>query len=237
MPTGELPSEHSERMAVPGASGWDDIPAWRARSDAAMGNLPSAEHTIATAISANGVDAFLQQREDSAADPLVVYFHGGGYVVASALAYRSYCSHLVERAGVRVLNVDYRRAPEDPFPAAIEDAQSAYEWALERESAATVVLAGDSAGAGLLVAALMVMRDWGLPLPAGGICLSPWVDLTNSAATYTTRAATDTMFSLESARKAAELYLCGHDATDPLASPVYADLSGLPAAPDPCRRR
>ena len=193
-----------------------------------MGNLPLAERTIATAISANGVDALLQQREESTADPLVVYFHGGGYAVASALAYRSYCSHLVKRAGVRVLNVDYRRAPEHPFPAAIEDAQAAYEWALEGGPAATVVLAGDSAGAGLLVAALVVMRDRGLPLPAGGVCLSPWVDLTNSAATYTTRAATDTTFSFESARKAAELYLRGHDATDPLASPVYADLSGLP---------
>ena len=107
-----------------------------------MGNLPLAERTIATAISANGVDALLQQREDSTADPLVVYFHGGGYAVASALAYRSYCSHLVKRAGVRVLNVDYRRAPEHPFPAAIEDAQAAYEWALEGGPAATVVLAG-----------------------------------------------------------------------------------------------
>lgn len=73
---------------------------------------------LATAISANGVDALLQQREDSSADPLVVYFHGGGYAVASALAYRSYCSPLVKRADVRVLNVDYRRAPEHPFPAA-----------------------------------------------------------------------------------------------------------------------
>jgi len=193
-----------------------------------MGGLPLAERTMATAVSANGVDALLQQREDSSADPLVVYFHGGGYAVGSALAYRSYCSHLVKRAGVRVLNVDYRRAPEHPFPAAIDDALAAYEWVLEGGPAATVVLAGDSAGAGLVVAALVVLRDRGVPLPAGGICLSPWVDLTNSAATYATRAATDTMFSLESAQKAAELYLRGHDATDPLASPIYADLSGLP---------
>ena len=82
-------------------------------------------------MSANGVEAFLQQR-NGCDNTLLVYFHGGGYRIASALAYRAYCSHLVQRAGVRVLNVDYRLAPEDPFPAAVEDALTAYEWALSQ---------------------------------------------------------------------------------------------------------
>jgi acetyl esterase/lipase len=229
MPSTEF-LDYRERNAAHGrAPAWHDVRAWRSRIDAAMGRLPTAEGTTATAVSAGGVDALLQQREDGHDDPLLVYFHGGGYGIASALAYRAYCSHLVERAGVRVLNVDYRLAPEHPFPAAVEDALTAYEWVLSQgASPSRLVMGGDSAGAGLTVAGLLVMRDRGLPLPAGGVCLSPWVDLTNTATTYATRAETDTMFSLASARAAAALYLQGHDARDPLASPVFADLTGLP---------
>jgi acetyl esterase/lipase len=130
---------------------------------------------------------------------------------------------------VRVLNVDYRLAPERPFPAAVEDAVSAYEWALESGTAASrIVLAGDSAGGGLTAAALVALRDRGLATPAGGICLSPWVDLTNTNDTYTTRASADKLFSLASATEAAGLYLAGQDPKLPLVSPVFADLSGLP---------
>ena len=194
-----------------------------------MGQLPTAAGTTAAAVSADGVEALLQQREDGHDDPLLVYFHGGGYGIASALAYRAYCSHLAQRGGLRVLNLDYRLAPEDPFPAAVEDALTAYEWVLSQgTSPSRVVIGGDSAGACLTLAGLLVMRDRGLPLPAGGVCLSPWVDLTNTATTYATRAETDTMLSLASARAAAALYLQGHDARDPLASPVFADLTGLP---------
>jgi acetyl esterase/lipase len=206
-----------------------NLPERRAQIDAAMGRLPLADGTTAVAVSANGVEAFLQQREGGDDDPLLVYFHGGGYRIASALAYRAYCSHLAQRAGVRVLNVDYRLAPESPFPAAVEDALSVYEWVLAGDTVPSrVVLAGDSAGAGLTVASLLSLRDRGFALPAGGVCLSPWVDLTNSAASYSTRAATDTFFSFRSAQEAAADYLHGEDPTHPLASPVFADLAGLP---------
>jgi epsilon-lactone hydrolase len=229
MPSKQFLAYRKEMAAKRESPTWQDLRGWRARIDDAMGQLPLAEGTAAVAVSAKGVEAFLQQGETESDDPLVVYFHGGGYGVASALAYRAYCSHLVKRAGVRVLNVDYRLAPEHPFPAAIEDAVSAYEWVLSQGTPASrVVLAGDSAGAGLTAGALVVMRDRGVPLPAGGVCLSPWVDLTNSAATYRTRADTDTGFSLASAKEAAALYLQRHDPRDALASPVFADLSGLP---------
>ena len=229
MPSAEFLAYREQNAANARAPAWDDIRAWRSRIDSTMGLLPTAEGTTATAVSANGVEAFLQQRENGSDDPLLVYFHGGGYGIASALAYRAYCSHLVRRAGVRVLNVDYRLAPEDPFPAAVEDALKAYQWVLSQGTPPSrVVIGGDSAGAGLAVAGLVVMRDRSLPLPAGGVCLSPWVDLTNTATTYATRAETDTMLSLASARAAAALYLQNHDARDPLASPVFADLTGLP---------
>jgi epsilon-lactone hydrolase len=168
-----------------------DIAELRARIDGAMGQLPLAPGTTAVAVDANGVEAFLQMREGGDGDPLVIYFHGGGYRIASALAYRAYCSHFVARGGVRVLNVHYRLAPEHPFPAAVDDAVHAYEWALANGTpAARTVIAGDSAGGGLVAAALIAIRDRGLPLPAGGICLSPWVDLTN-----TNRAPTSTRCS------------------------------------------
>ncbi|TML06711.1 MAG: alpha/beta hydrolase [Actinobacteria bacterium] len=206
-----------------------DIQELRARIDGAMGQLPLAGGTTAVAVSANGVDAFLEIRDGGDDDPLVIYFHGGGYRIASALAYRAYCSHFAARAGARVLNVHYRLAPEDPFPAAVDDALSAYQWALDNGTPASrIVLAGDSAGGGLTAAALVAIRDRGLAAPAGGICLSPWVDLTNTSATYTSRATADKMFSLASATEAAGLYLQGQDPKAPLASPVFADLSGLP---------
>ena len=206
-----------------------DVVELRARIDGAMGQLPLAPGTSAVAVDANGVEAFLEMRDGGDDDPLVIYFHGGGYRIASAIAYRAYCSHFAARAGVRVLNVHYRLAPEDPFPAAVDDALSAYRWALDNGTPASrIVLAGDSAGGGLTAAALVAIRDSGLDAPAGGICLSPWVDLTNTNETYTTRAEADKMFSLASATEASGLYLQGQDPKLPLASPAFADLAGLP---------
>ncbi|MEO5840723.1 MAG: alpha/beta hydrolase [Acidimicrobiales bacterium] len=206
-----------------------DIVELRARIDGFMGQLALAEGTSAVEVDANGVPAFLQTRAGGDDDPLVIYFHGGGYRIASALAYRAYCSNFAARAGVRVLNVDYRLAPENPFPAAVEDAISAYRWALANGTPASrIVIAGDSAGGGLTAAALLAIRDRGLDTPAGAICLSPWVDLTNTNETYTTRSSADKMFSLASATEASGLYLQGQDPKLPLVSPVFADLAGLP---------
>src|SRR5581483_219227 len=194
----------------------------RTRIDESMSQHPLAEGTTAVEVSADGVVGFLQERERFADDPLVVYFHGGAYRTASALAYRAYCSNLAARAGVRVLNVHYRLAPEHPFPAAVDDALAAYEWVLsEGTPPARVVVAGDSAGAGLAVAALVAARTQGTPLPAGAVCLSPWVDLTNSGDTYRTLAGSDLISSRDSLTEAANLYLQGHDPTDPLVSPVF----------------
>ena len=206
-----------------------DVQELRARIDGAMGQLPLAPGTSAVAVDANGVEAFLEMRDGGENDPLVIYFHGGGYRIASALAYRAYCSHLADRAGVRVLNVHYRLAPEHPFPAAVDDALSAYQWALDNAAPASrIVLAGDSAGGGLVAAALVALRDRGASTPAGAICLSPWVDLTNTNDTYTSRSAVDKMFSLASATEASALYLNGQDPKLPLVSPVFADFTGLP---------
>ena len=144
MPSTQFLAYRKQNGGKAAAPAWDDVRAWRSRIDAAMGQLPTAAATAAAAVSAGGVEALLQQRENGHDDPLLVYFHGGGYGIASALAYRAYCSHLVQRAGVRILNVDYRLAPEAPFPAAVEDVLKAYEWVLAQgTSPSRVVIGGE----------------------------------------------------------------------------------------------
>jgi acetyl esterase/lipase len=219
-----------ERMAaMPVPPPPANIQELRDRIDANMGQLPLADGTTAREIDTNGVRSILCERADGTDDPMLVYFHGGGYRIASALAYRAYGSNLAKACRARVLLVDYRLAPENPFPAAVDDAVAAYRWVLDQGvPPARVVIAGDSAGGGLTAALLLASRARSLPPPAGGVCLSPWVDLTNTAASYETRAEVDKLFSRAAATEAAGLYLAGADPTDPLASPVFGDWRGLP---------
>ncbi len=156
----------------------------------------------------------------------ILYFHGGGYVMGSARSHRAIVAKFVQRTGLRALVFDYRLAPEHPFPAALEDALSAYKWLLSEEtSAERIVFAGDSAGAGLVLATLLAVRDRGLPLPAGAAALSPWTDLVGTGDSYQMRdpLAPDGSFEVYS-----HYYAGDHDKTDPLVSPLYGELSGLP---------
>ncbi|HKB25152.1 MAG TPA: alpha/beta hydrolase [Methylomirabilota bacterium] len=163
------------------------------------------------------------------ADTTVLYLHGGGYAIGSAKSHRHLAAAIAKAAGARALLVDYRRAPEQPFPAAVEDAVASYRWLLATGQAARrVVVAGDSAGGGLTVATLLALRDAGTALPAAGVCISPWVDLTCSGASYQTKAASDPMVTREGVGRMATWYLAGADPKSPLASPLYADLRGLP---------
>ncbi|MEI8002265.1 MAG: alpha/beta hydrolase [Actinomycetes bacterium] len=205
-----------------------DLHELRARIEAAQGALPLADGTGATPVDAGGVAAILCERDGGADDPVFVYFHGGGYRICSALAYRSYGTHLARITKSRVLLVDYRLAPEHPFPAAVDDALAAYRYVLDHlADSSRVVFGGDSAGGGLTAALMLAAREAGLPQPAGGVLLSAWADLTNSSATYVDNAGTDRLFSKEMADGAADLYLAGQAATNPLASPALADWSGL----------
>src|SRR5436190_16349234 len=125
-------------------------------------------------------------------DAAVLYLHGGGYVIGSPRSHRHLAASIGGAAKVSVLLPEYRLAPECPFPAAVDDAVAAYRWLLDRKIAPSrLVIAGDSAGGGLTVATLLALRDARVPLPAAGICISPWVDLTCAGATYATRAAVD----------------------------------------------
>ena len=159
----------------------------------------------------------------------VLYLHGGGYVIGSPKSHRHLAASIAVAGRASALLPHYRLAPEHPFPAALEDAVAAYRWLLDRGTAPRrMVIAGDSAGGGLTVATLLALRERGVPLPAAGVCISPWVDLSGSGASFAGKAASDPIVTRDGILGMARAYLGGTDARAPLASPLFADLTGLP---------
>ncbi|WBO21330.1 alpha/beta hydrolase [Sphingomonas abietis] len=163
------------------------------------------------------------------ADPerVFIYFHGGGYVCGDPWMWRQFNGLLSKASGFYGLGFGYRLAPEHPFPAAIEDSLQGYQWLLDTGiKPSNIILVGDSAGGGLVLSVMMAARDRGVPLPAGGIALSPWTDLELSGETITLK--TDPLTTVESATGMAKRFLGEADARNPLASVLYGDFSGLP---------
>jgi len=162
-------------------------------------------------------------------DRVIVCAHGGGYICNSIYSHRKMYGHLAKAAGVRALLVDYRRAPEHPHPAPMEDAVAVYGWLLDNgyrpEHIAT---AGDSSGGGLSIAMILAARDHGLPLPAAAMPLSPRVDLEAIGESMVTNVDTDLLASPQVVEDMTNTYLGDAPRTDPWASPLYADLTGLP---------
>jgi epsilon-lactone hydrolase len=201
----------------------------RAGMEAMVGAMPLPPDVMVTVVDAGGVPAEWVVAPGADANRAVLYLHGGGYVIGSINTHRELAARLSRSAGLRVLVIDYRLAPEHPFPAAVADAVAAYRWMLAQGIDHTGAgIAGDSAGGGLTVAALLALRDAGDPLPAAAVCLSPWVDLAITGESMTTRAAADPMVQKPGVEAMAALYLNGADPRTPLASPLYADLTGLP---------
>ncbi|GAA2850108.1 alpha/beta hydrolase [Actinoplanes cyaneus] len=160
----------------------------------------------------------------------ILYFHGGGFFSGSPRTALSVTANLVTRTNLRAYSVDYRLAPEHPFPAAIEDTLAAYRALLDAgEDPATIVFAGDSAGGGLTVTTCLAARDAGLPLPAAIAAFSPGLDATRTGASMTTKAGVDPFFTREGLDRTGAMYLAGQDPRQPLLSPaVCADLTGFP---------
>lgn len=194
---------------------------------AAMAPLPADVRTETVTVA--GVPALWVDVPESDPERAVLYLHGGGYVTGSLLSHQELAGRIARAARARVLLLDYRMAPESPYPAAVHDSVGAYRFLLDAGFAPSrLVIAGDSAGGGLTMASLLSLRDAGLPLPAAGVLLSPWVDLTLSGDSITTKAAEEPVLSLENLRLWASLYAGDTDAAEPLISPLNADLSGLP---------
>ena len=194
-----------------------------------IGALPVPDDVRTQPVSLGGVPALEVHAGSDRAEGTLLYFHGGAYAVGSAASSVNLVADLARRTGVAAFTVDYRLAPENPFPAAIEDAVAAYRALLEQgvrpESIAVV---GESAGGGLALALLLAVRDAGLAQPAAAAVLSPWADLTQSGASMQSRAEQDPALTRAALQTRAQDYLAGADPRDPLASPAFADLRGLP---------
>lgn len=194
-----------------------------------MGQFPPPADVDIQPVNAGGVPAEWVIPPGPTAGRTILYFHGGGYVVGSPKDYREMVSHIARAAQARALTLDYRLAPENPHPAAVEDAVAAYRWLRGTGvEPGRTVLAGDSAGGGLTVATLVSLRSHGDPLPAGGVCLCPWVDLEITGKSMEEKADVDPLVKREVVTNMAAAYLQGQDPRTPLASPLYADLRGLP---------
>jgi acetyl esterase/lipase len=200
----------------------------RANMEAFAAMAPPPADITLTPVSANGVPAewVVAPR---ATGRTVLYLHGGGYVIGSIATHRDIAGRIARESGAQVLLAGYRLGPEHPFPAAVEDAVACYRWLRAQGiPASNLAIAGDSAGGGLTMATLLALRDAGDELPACGVLLSPWVDLEQSGESMTERDALDPMVHKNTLDEMARMYLNGADPRHPLASPIHADLAGLP---------
>ena len=194
-----------------------------------LGQFPDPEGVRFEPLQADGVWVEWMVPPEASPERTVLYLHGGGYVVGSPIDYRDTVSRIARAAQARALAVDYRLAPEHPHPAAVEDVVTAYRWLLAGGARPEgIVVAGDSAGGGLTVATLVALRDRGVPLPAAGVCISPWVDMEGSGESMTTNAEADPLVKKDLILGMAEAYLQTQDRRTPLAAPLYADLRRLP---------
>lgn len=192
------------------------------------GSVPR-EDSIVEAVASNGVPCEWVTAGEPSTDVVFLYLHGGGYYRSTAIASRRIASDLSHHCDCRSLTVEYRLAPENPFPAAVEDALTAYRWLIEQGiPAGKIVIGGSSAGGGLSAALMAKLKQTGELQPGGAVLLSPWVNLTQSSETFVTNADSDPTISKQYLDRMSEYYLNGTDPRDPLASPLFSDLSDLP---------
>jgi monoterpene epsilon-lactone hydrolase len=200
-----------------------DIEEMRTAYETFLAQSPVPDAVAVRPVNAGGVSSLALDPAD-APGTRVLYLHGGGYTVGSAYGYRPLVGALVAAAGVGALVPDYRLAPEHPFPAALEDALSAYRWLAEQRGGERIVLAGDSVGGGLVCSLLLTLRGQDLPMPAGAVLLCPGVDLSGESML---QSASDPD-QVAIVRRSVDGFLAGHPLDDPVVSPLLADLSGLP---------
>ncbi len=220
------------RKAAAGAS--VTLAELRADYDALLENyagraVPLPTGTLVEAVNVDGIPAEWVRPSAADAQRVVLYLHGGAYMLGSLQSHRDLVARLSHAAGVRSLQIAYRLAPEHVFPAALEDALTAYRWLLAHGTQPEhIVLAGDSAGGGLSLALLQSIRSEKLPMPAGAALISPWTDLAGTVESRVTRDAADPIFSGAGINALAQFYAGAEDKANPLLSPINADLQGFP---------
>jgi epsilon-lactone hydrolase len=206
-----------------------DVETVRAAFSELMSHVPVAPDIQQTPVEIGGVAGVEVTIGGNATENVILYFHGGVYVIGSAAFSVPLVGDLVRRTGTKAITLDYRLAPEHPYPAAVDDARAAYEGLLAQGIApAQIVLAGESAGGGLAVATLLALREAGVPLPSCAYLMSPYVDLTLSGETLTGKQAVDPILTPDALRARVPDYVSGGDASDPRISPIFGDLRELP---------
>jgi epsilon-lactone hydrolase len=206
-----------------------EVTSLRSGFEEVMRYIPIADDVRRVDVDLGGVSAVEVSIDGADSSNVILYFHGGVYVIGSAGASVPLVSDLVRRSNAKAMSIDYRLAPENPYPAALDDARTAYEellaWGVEPSS---IAISGESAGGGLAVALLLALRDADLPMPASAFLMSPYVDLTLSGSSIVDKAEVDPLFTEEALRMRVGDYVAGANPSDPFISPVFADLSGLP---------
>jgi acetyl esterase/lipase len=219
------------RLMVGSMKGSITGPSSREQFDELMEKTPAADGVTYEEAEVGGVAGWWCRPEDAVAGAAILYFHGGAYVVGSARAYQHFVGQVAARANVVAFVPEYGLAPEHPFPAAVDDAQACYGGLVEK-GFGKIALAGDSSGGGVALVLLSLLvakaRVGSASRPTGAAVMSPWTDLALSGMSMETRAEADPLLTKESLASTARLYLGGHDPRDPLASPLYGDLAGLP---------
>jgi acetyl esterase/lipase len=206
-----------------------DLPSLRAAFEQLAAAVPVAADLTRTPRAFGGVDAVEVTVGDRAGEDVILYFHGGAYVVGSAAASVPLVGELVRRTGARAVTVEYRLAPENPHPAALDDARAIYEALLAQGLLpGRIAFAGESAGAGLVMATLLALRDAGTPLPACAVLMSPYADLTLSGESVRDKQALDPILTPDGLRLRVRDYAADADPADPHISPIFGDLRGLP---------
>ena len=219
------------RLMIASMKGSVTGPSAREPFDEPMEKTPAADGVTYEEAEVGGVAGWWCRPDVIVAGAAILYFHGGAYVVGSARAYQHFVGQVATRAKAVAFVPEYGLAPEHPFPVAVDEAQACYRGLVEK-GFGKIALAGDSAGGGLALALLSSLVDKARAVsalrPVGAAVLSPWTDLALSGVSMETRAEADPLLTKESLASTARLYLGGHDPRDPLASPLYGDLAGLP---------
>lgn len=211
------------------AAGLLDVQRERTAIEALAAKFAAPVRVQSMPVTINGVAGEWLSPPAVAPGRILFYLHGGSYIAGSIAAYRPLVANLATAAHARALLIAYRLAPEAPFPAALDDALAAYCGLVSSATTAhQIIVAGDSAGGGLALALLVAARDQGTPLPTAAVCLSPWTDLAATGASWVANAKADLLNDGDKLRQAARLYLGPYAPDTPLASPLYADLHGLP---------
>ena len=206
-----------------------DVPALRAGFEALMRQVPVAPDVRKTPTVVGGVAAVEVTIDGTDPADVILYFHGGVYVIGSAEASVPLAADLARRTATRVITVDYRLAPENPYPAALQDARAAYEGLLKQGvDPGRIALAGESAGAGLAMATLLALRDAGTTLPSSALLMSPYADLTLSGESIVDKEVLDPLLTPDGLRRRVTDYVAGSDASDPYISPYTVTSVGCP---------